>query len=125
MSLACTTMKDEEQYYYPPNSNSNSPDWARELNASGLEMTHHGQVDGDYDDAVNHHHSIRMALQLHREALAIFEWNKRHALLFDHAEQSKDYAVEMACTLSKIGNLLRKLNDFVGAAGMCTIVMFT
>ena len=56
------------------------------------------------------------ALQCHKEALSILEWNKCNALLFDRVEESKAHAVEMAVTLSDIGNVMREMNDFIGAA---------
>ena len=104
--------------------NINSPDLAKELNANGMEIVQRRlqQQGGDDDDDDNNsdNSKIVVALQLHREALSIYEWNKRNALLYDHVEQSKEYAIEMACTLGIIGNLLRRMNDFVGAAGTCT-----
>jgi hypothetical protein len=107
-----------EHCHNPANHNINSPDLAKELNANGMEIVRRRlQPQGD-DDADNDDNSqIAFALQLHREALSIFEWNKRNALLYDHVEQSKEYAIEMACTLGIIGDLLRRMNDFVGAAG--------
>lgn len=112
-----TTMKEQYQNHHGPNS----PSLAKELNASGMEIVRrqHEQRDGSaHAHDINHNNmKIVAALQLHREALSIFEWNKRHALLNDHVELSKEYAIEMACTLCIIGNLLRSMNDFVGAAG--------
>eukprot|EP00581_Thalassiosira_minuscula_P021179 CAMPEP_0184441394 /NCGR_PEP_ID=MMETSP0738-20130409/756062_1 /TAXON_ID=385413 /ORGANISM="Thalassiosira miniscula, Strain CCMP1093" /LENGTH=280 /DNA_ID=CAMNT_0026809319 /DNA_START=99 /DNA_END=939 /DNA_ORIENTATION=- len=58
----------------------------------------------------------RKALKLHQEALTILEWNKCNALLYDFVDKSKELAIDMALTLRKIGNLLREMNDFVGAA---------
>ncbi|KAL7555281.1 hypothetical protein ACHAWF_019058 [Thalassiosira exigua] len=37
-------------------------------------------------------------------------------MLYDFAKKSKGYAMDMAITLRKIGNLLRELNNFVGSA---------
>ena len=109
-------MKEQYQNHHGPNS----PSSARELNANGMEIVRRQQEQRDAGSANahdNNHNNIVTALQLHREALSIFEWNKRHALLNDHVELSKEYAIEMACTLCIIGNLLRSMNDFVGAAG--------
>jgi len=60
----------------------------------------------------------RSALKYHQEALKILEWNKCNALLYDLTKKSKEYAVDMAITLRKIGNILRvQNNNFVAAAG--------
>ncbi len=61
----------------------------------------------------------RSALKYHQEALKILEWNKCNALLYDLTKKGKEYAVDMAITLRKIGNILRDSNNFVGAAGKC------
>eukprot|EP00577_Skeletonema_sp_RCC1716_P024634 CAMPEP_0113390322 /NCGR_PEP_ID=MMETSP0013_2-20120614/10103_1 /TAXON_ID=2843 ORGANISM="Skeletonema costatum, Strain 1716" /NCGR_SAMPLE_ID=MMETSP0013_2 /ASSEMBLY_ACC=CAM_ASM_000158 /LENGTH=123 /DNA_ID=CAMNT_0000273467 /DNA_START=64 /DNA_END=432 /DNA_ORIENTATION=+ /assembly_acc=CAM_ASM_000158 len=74
---------------------------ARHLNTLGLSC--HG-----HDDAE--------ALQYHRDALQILEWNKCNTLLFEKMELSREYALEMAITLSNIGDAMRRGNDFVGAA---------
>lgn len=111
---------------------SNSPALAKELNAKGIEFVRRQQLkgggdDGDDDEKIDscssntNTNNIILALRLHRKALTIFEWNKRNALLYDHVEQSMEYAVEMACTLCVIGGLLRRMNDFAGAAGTYTL----
>ena len=82
---------------------ANSPAVAAQLNSIGAEL----QCRGD----------SLTALKIHQEALTILEWNKCNALLYDFVEKSKEYAIEMAMTLRKIGNVLREMNDFVGAAG--------
>ena len=82
---------------------ANSPAVAAQLNSIGAEL----QCRGD----------SLTALKIHQEALTILEWNKYNALLYDFVEKSKEYAIEMALTLRKIGNVLREMNDFVGAAG--------
>ena len=82
---------------------SESPAAAAQLNSLGVVLQRHGD--------------IRTALQYHQEALAILEWNRCNALLYDFAEKSKEYAVDMAITLRNIGNILREKNNFVGAAG--------
>uniref|UniRef100_A0A7S2Q3L9 Uncharacterized protein n=1 Tax=Skeletonema marinoi TaxID=267567 RepID=A0A7S2Q3L9_9STRA len=74
---------------------------ARHLNTLGLSC--HG-----HDDAE--------ALQYHRDALQILEWNKCNALLFEKMDLSREYALEMAITQSNIGDAMRRGNDFVGAA---------
>ena len=56
------------------------------------------------------------ALQYHRDALSIFDWNRCNALLFDNHKLSKEYALEMAITLNNIGDTMRRMNDFVGSA---------
>ncbi len=56
------------------------------------------------------------ALQYHHDALKIFTWNKCNAQLFEIQDLARDYALEMAITLSNIGDAMRRLNDFVGAA---------
>lgn len=62
----------------------------------------------------------RSALKYHQEALKILEWNKCNALLYDLTKKSKEYAVDMAITLRKIGNILRvQNNNFIVAAGEC------
>ncbi len=109
-----------EQYHNA--HNINSPYLAKELNANGMEIVQcrlQQQCGDDDEDNNTDSSKIALALQLHREALSKFEWDKRNALLYDHVEQSKEYAIEMACTLGIIGNLLRRMNDFVGAAGTC------
>jgi len=59
----------------------------------------------------------RSALKYHQEALKILEWNKCNALLYDLTKKSKEYAVDMAIALRKIGNILRvQNNNFVAAA---------
>ena len=82
---------------------SNSPDVAEQLNSIASEL----QLRGD----------TRTALKFHQEALQILEWNKCNALLYDFVKKSKGYALEMALTLRKIGNIFREMNNFVGAAG--------
>ncbi len=61
-------------------------------------------------------HDDAEALQYHRDALSILDWNKCIALLFDDHLLSKEYAMDMAITLSYMGDVMRRLNDFVGAA---------
>ena len=80
-----------------------SPKVAEHLNSLGLRH-YHGCGD------------VLSALQCHQEALSILDWNKCNALLFDRIEESKQYAMGMAITLSDIGNVLREMNDFLGAA---------
>mmetsp|Transcript_15778 Transcript_15778/g.25922 ORF Transcript_15778/g.25922 Transcript_15778/m.25922 type:complete len:341 (+) Transcript_15778:135-1157(+) len=63
-----------------------------------------------------HGHDDAEALHHHHDALSIFEWNKCNALLFEKHDLYRDYALEMAITLSHIGDVMRRLNDFVGAA---------
>jgi len=81
---------------------SNGPAVAEQLNSIGTELLGRGET--------------RKALKLHQEALTILEWNKCNALLYDFVDKSKELAIDMALTLRKIGNLLREMNDFVGAA---------
>ena len=85
-----------------------SPAVAMELNSAGMELQRQGDS--------------RRALNLHQEALTILEWNKRNSLLFDFVKRSKEYAIEMARTQNKIGNLLRAMSDYVGASGAWTII---
>jgi len=80
-----------------------SPKIAEHLNSLGLRHYH------GCGDAAS-------ALQCHQEALAILDWNKCNALLFDRVDEGKQFAVDMAITLSDIGNVLREMNDFLGAA---------
>ncbi len=77
------------------------PFLARHYNALGLSCH-------DEDDAE--------ALQYHQDALKILDWNKCNALLFEKHDLYRDYALEMAVTLSNIGDVMRRVNDFVGAA---------
>jgi hypothetical protein len=72
---------------------------ARQLNALGLSCD---------DDAE--------ALQYHRDALSILDWNKCRALLFENHMLVQEYAMDMAITLSYMGDAMRRVNDFVGAA---------
>lgn len=74
---------------------------ARHYNTLGLSC--HGQDDAE-------------ALQYHQDALKILDWNKCNALLFEKHDLYKDYALEMAVTLSNIGDVMRRVNDFIGAA---------
>ena len=90
---------------------ANSPAVAEQLNSIGEEL----QRKNNSGDA-------RTALILHQEALNIYEWNKCNALLYDFVEKSKGYAVDMALTLRRVGNLLRDMNNFVGAAGTSFVV---
>ena len=83
---------------------ASNPKIAEHLNSLGLRH-YHG------------HNDTFAALQCHQEALKILDWNKCDALLFDRIEESQQYAVDMAVTLSDIGNVLREMNDFVGSAG--------
>ena len=99
--MADTIRALKEQY------GSNSPAVAEQLNSIGVELHSRG-----------HPHT---ALKFHQEALTILEWNKCSALLYDFVDKSKEYAIEMARTLRKIGELLREMNNFVGAAGMLCI----
>lgn len=55
-------------------------------------------------------------LKYYRDALSILDWNKCTALLFEKHLLSKEYALQMAITLSNIGDTLRRMNDFIGAA---------
>ena len=82
---------------------ASSPAVAEQLNLIGAELKERG-----------HCHT---ALKFHQEALAILEFNKCNAILYDFVAKSKDCAMQMATTLRKIGNLLREMNNFVGAAG--------
>ena len=84
---------------------SNSPSAAEQLNLTGDELTCRQDT--------------RAALKCHQEALRILEFNKCNAILYDFMDKSKQYAIDMALTLRRIGNLLRDMNDFVGAAGKC------
>eukprot|EP01083_Nonionella_stella_P218800 784278_1 len=81
----------------------NSPTVAEQLNSIGDELL---SLRGD----------TRTALIFHQEALAILEWNKCNAILYDFAEKGKQYTIDMALTLRRIGNLLREGNNFLGAA---------
>lgn len=81
---------------------ANSPAVAEQLNLIGAELYSRGD--------------IRTSLKFHQEALTILEWNKCNALLYDFVKKSKEYTVDMARTLCKIGNLMRETNNFVGAA---------
>mmetsp|Transcript_20458 Transcript_20458/g.29291 ORF Transcript_20458/g.29291 Transcript_20458/m.29291 type:complete len:333 (+) Transcript_20458:38-1036(+) len=74
---------------------------ARHYNTLGISC--HGQDDAE-------------ALQYHQDALKILDWNKCNALLFEKHVLYKDYALEMAVTLSYIGDVMRRVNDFIGAA---------
>ena len=82
---------------------TSSPKIAEHLNSLGLRHYHS-------------HGDAQSALHCHREALAILDWNKCNALLFDRVEESQSYSVDMAITLGDIGNVLREMNDFLGAA---------
>ena len=59
---------------------------------------------------------VALKLEYHRDALKIFDMNKCYALLFDKQEFSRECALEMAITLSNIGDATRKMNDFVASA---------
>lgn len=74
---------------------------ARHYNTLGLSC--HGQDEAE-------------ALQYHQDALKILDWNKCNALLFEKHDLYKDYALEMAVTLSYIGDVMRRVNDFIGAS---------
>ena len=95
--MSDTIQKLKEQH------GANSSEAAEQLNSMATEL----QRGGD----------IRPALRYHQEALTILEWNKSNALLYDFVEKSREYALEMAVTLRSIGNILREMNNFVGAAG--------
>ena len=95
MSDTIRTLK--EQY------GANSPAVAEQLNSIAIDLQSRGDT--------------RTALKFHQEALTILEWNKCNALMYDFVKKSKGYAIDMARTLCKIGNLLREMNNFVGAAG--------
>lgn len=95
--MSDTIQRLKEQY------GPNSPAVAEQLNSIGVEL----QCRGD----------TRTALKLHQEALTILEWNKCNALLYDFVKKSKEYAIDMALTLRKIGNIFSEMNNFVGAAG--------
>lgn len=92
------TMRSLKEQY-----GANSPAVAEQLNSIAVELQ---QCRGD----------TQTALKFHQEALGILEWNKCNALLFDFASKSKEYTIEMALTLRRIGNILRETNNFVGAA---------
>lgn len=81
---------------------ANSPAVAEQLNSIAIDLQSRGDT--------------RTALKFHQEALTILEWNKCNALMYDFVKKSKGYAIDMARTLCKIGNLLREMNNFVGAA---------
>lgn len=57
-----------------------------------------------------------LKLEYHRDALKILDMNKCCALLFDKKESSREYALEMAITLSNVGDTTRRMNDFVASA---------
>jgi len=96
-SIMNDTIRSLKEHY-----GANSPAVAEQLNSIGVEL----QCGGD----------TCAALKFHQEALGILEWNKCNALLFDFVEKSKEYTIEMALTLRMIGNILREMNNFVGAA---------
>ena len=98
MATTNDTIRNLTEQYGP-----NSPSAAEQLNLIGDELTCRRDT--------------RAALKCHQEALRILEFNKCNAILYDFMDKSKQYAIDMALTLRKIGNLLRDMNDFVGAAG--------
>ena len=97
------TIRSLKEQYGP-----NSPAVASQLNSIGVEL-----------QRKNHPHT---ALKFHQEALTILEWNKCNALLYDFVKKSKEYAIDMALTLKRIGSLFREMNNFVGAAGKFAVV---
>ena len=96
-----TTIEGSKEQY-----GHNSPEAAEKINCIADDKTSKGDN--------------RSALKYHQEALKILEWNKCNALLYDLTKKSKEYAVDMAITLRKIGSILRENNNFVVAAGEYT-----
>jgi hypothetical protein len=97
MAVTDTTPLDE------PNTDTNSPETAEQLNSLGDELTCKGNQTA--------------ALSCYQEAMSILDYKRSNSLLYDFEIKSKEYAVDMAVTMRKIGNLLREKNELVGAAG--------
>ena len=89
---------------------------------------------GDYDSDSDYHAHLRNALSRHREDLAASEMKKFDALLLlqgghqrpaavDHGEEVEGgggvmaHSIASARTLHAMGEVLRDMNDLVGAAG--------
>ena len=82
---------------------ANSPETAEQLISIGDELTRKGNQTA--------------AISCYQEAMSILDYRRSNSLLYDFEIKSKEYAVDMAVTMRKIGNLLREKNEFVGAAG--------
>ena len=94
-----------------PITNTNSPETAEQLISIGDELTGKGNQTA--------------ALSCYQEAMSILDYKRSNSLLYDFETKSKEYAVDMAVTMRKIGNLLREKNEFVGAAGKyCKCISF-
>jgi hypothetical protein len=91
---------------------------------------------GDYDSDSDYHAYLRDALSRHREDFAASEMKKFDALLLrgghqrpaavDHGEEEGGdvmaHSIASARTLHAMGEVLRDMNDLVGAAGESSLV---
>ncbi|KAL7462525.1 hypothetical protein ACHAXS_002906 [Conticribra weissflogii] len=60
--------------------------------------------------------NLEKAIEYHKEALMIFHCNRYRSISGGRYEEARELAVEMASTLSDIGNVLLELNQFVKSA---------